>query len=41
MDYKTRKRGNTRVTRGMQSSYDGSMHRRNKETKEFFRVMAL
>jgi hypothetical protein len=31
-----KKRGNTRVTRGMQSNYDDSTHRRNTETKEFF-----
>jgi hypothetical protein len=31
-----KKTGKTRVTRGMQSSYDGSTHRRNKATKEFF-----
>jgi hypothetical protein len=41
IDYKTRKRGKTRVTRGIQSSYDGSTHRRNKAIKEFFLFMTL
>jgi hypothetical protein len=34
IDYKTRKRGKTRVTRGMQSNYDGSTHRRYKTIKD-------
>jgi hypothetical protein len=38
IDYKTRKRGRTRVTHGMQSNYDGSTHRKNKAAKEFFEL---
>jgi hypothetical protein len=30
----TRKQGKTRVTRGMQSNYDGSTHRRHKTTND-------
>jgi hypothetical protein len=30
-----KKRGKTRVTRGMESNYDGSTHRRHKATKNF------
>jgi hypothetical protein len=35
-----KKRGKTRATRGMQSNYGGSMHRRNMATRNF-RVMTL
>jgi hypothetical protein len=36
IDYKTRKQGKMRVTRGMQSNYDGSTHRRHKLMMDFF-----